>query len=109
MTIEDTTIVDFIGTDKENGAVGLLISDHLEWNSDKYPLLKDKINGYLDYIESGHLAAAYPDAATRSIYIELVYLEPPDEHGTRVLERIKEIAADSNVLFTWSQRVEPED
>ncbi len=105
MTIEDKGVIDFIGVDKESGLIGLLISDHLQWNADKNALLKDKINAYLDYIESGELESTYPDVAGRGVYIELVHHHEPNENGKRVLSMVKEICEQCGVTFSWSQWV----
>jgi hypothetical protein len=105
MTIEDKSVIDFIGTDKESGLVGLLISDHLEWSLDKRNLLKDKVNAYLDFIESGALDENYPDVKGRGVYIELVHHYEPNDHGKQLLTKIKEISAQCGVTFTWSQWV----
>lgn len=106
MTIEEKDIVDFIGTDKTNGTIGLLISDHLEWNKEKYPLLKDKVNAYLDFIEAGELKTSYPEAEGKDVYIELVHQFPPDEEALRILQRVQSIAQECKVGFTWSQLVD---
>lgn len=106
MTIEEKNVVDFIGTDKTNGAIGLLISDHLEWTQEKYTLLKDKVNAYLDFIESGELEKTYPESQGKPVYIELVHQVPPDEPAKKVLEKIKKIVAEGKVEFTWSQFVD---
>lgn len=106
MTIEESNVVDFIGIDKETGAVGLLISDHLEWLPSKNPLIKDKVNAYLDYIESGELLKAYPDAADRDVYIELVHQYPPTEAALKILTRIRQVAKEVNTGFSWSKLVD---
>ena len=106
MTIEDKNVVDFIGIDKENGEVGLLISDHLPWDQKKPTILKDKVNAYLHYIETGELKKALPEAEGRKVYIELVYHIPPNEISERILAKIKDIAGQIDVGFTWSEYIE---
>ncbi|WP_370590617.1 DUF6572 domain-containing protein, partial [Xylophilus sp. ASV27] len=55
MNVENTTIVDAVGTDKETDEVRLSIFDHLPWDTEHLRLLQDKINVYLGFIESGEI------------------------------------------------------
>jgi len=74
MSIEQSEVVDFIGTDKVTGSVTLVISDHLDW-SDEHThlvLLQDKINSYLRFIESGEITEAFPQAVGKKVEIEIV-------------------------------------
>jgi hypothetical protein len=74
VSIEQTDVVDFIGTNQSTGDVTLFIADQLDW-SDEYHhlvLLQDKINSYLRFIESGEINEAYPQAVGKRIEIEIV-------------------------------------
>ncbi|MDR6534474.1 DUF6572 domain-containing protein [Variovorax soli] len=62
MTVENTSIVDAVGTDTETGEVRLSIIDHLPWDTEHLRLLQDKINVYLGFIESGEIYVSYPSA-----------------------------------------------
>lgn len=42
MTVENTSIVDAVGTDKETGEVRLSIFDHLPWDTEHLRLLQGK-------------------------------------------------------------------
>ena len=54
MSVEKIDKVDFVST-TEKGIIRLTISDHLEWASKNEHLLilQNKINAYLNFIESG--------------------------------------------------------
>ena len=70
MTIEDIDKVDRIGIDRITWDVHLLISDHLDWNESEGEhllMLQNKLNTYLEFVESGELYTAYPRAAGRKI------------------------------------------
>ncbi len=71
MSIIDKDKIDSIGIDKENGNVILGISDHLDWSNEYEHLimLQDKINSYLNFIESGEIYESYPKAKDRNIEI----------------------------------------
>jgi hypothetical protein len=44
MTVENTSVVDALGTDTDTGEVRLSIFDHLLWDTEHLRLLQDKIN-----------------------------------------------------------------
>jgi len=71
MSIIDKDKIDSIGIDKENGNVILGISDQLDWSNEYEHLimLQDKINSYLNFIESGEIYESYPKAKDRNIEI----------------------------------------
>jgi hypothetical protein len=55
MSVEQTDKIDFISTSPGEKVV-LTISDHLSWDEDGHlHLLQDKINVYLEFIESEQL------------------------------------------------------
>ena len=75
MAVDQTDKIDAIGVDRRSGCVVLTISDHLPWTSvadGHLALLREKLNAYLAFIESGQLIKAYPDAAGRHVVINLV-------------------------------------
>jgi hypothetical protein len=75
MTVDQTNKIDAIGVDRGSGCVVLTISDHLPWSSaadGHLELLREKLNAYLAFIESGQLIEAYPDAAGRHAVINVV-------------------------------------
>jgi hypothetical protein len=74
VSIEDSKVIDAIGIETTTGKVVLTISDHLDWTSDTEHLdrLRDKINTYVRFIESGEINASYPDAIGRPRVIDVV-------------------------------------
>lgn len=73
MSILDKNKIDSIGINKDNENVMLGISDHLDWSNEYEHLimLQDKINSYLNFIESGEIYESYPKAKDRNIEIIL--------------------------------------
>jgi hypothetical protein len=70
MTVQDTRKIDRLGIDRESGDVRLMISDHLNWDEDEGEhllTLQEKLNNYLEFVESGQLYKQYPQAAGRKI------------------------------------------
>ncbi len=72
MSVEQIDKVDFISTSKE-GIIKLTISDHLEWDAKNEHLLilQNKINAYLNFIESGQILEEYPSSANKKLRLKL--------------------------------------
>lgn len=92
MTILEHDKVDFIGVDRNSGAVVLTISDHLDWEDDPQhheQMLREKIESYQRFIESGDLVTAYPDAAHRDAVINVVTRARIGAEGRALIETVK--------------------
>jgi hypothetical protein len=73
MTVEDIDKVDFVSIGA--GDVLLTVSDHLDWDENEgehLSVLQDKLNTYLEFIESGQIYAKVPQAAGRKIVIRVM-------------------------------------
>ncbi|MBL0319345.1 MAG: hypothetical protein IPP74_08680 [Alphaproteobacteria bacterium] len=84
MTIEQTNVVDFIGIEADTNSVILAISDHLDskFNEENHvELLRNKINNYLEYIESGEIYVQFPKYKGKKIVISIA-------HKYQITERI---------------------
>ena len=72
MSVEDTRKIDAVAMDKNPTDVTLLISDHLDWVEDEGAhllLLQNKLNAYLEFIESGELVQKVPRSAGLPVII----------------------------------------
>jgi hypothetical protein len=103
MTVEETTTVDAIGVDSESGDVRLLLSDHLDWESEQehLTLLQAKLNAYLRFIESGELVEKYPAAAGRPPRIDLVLRVPPTDGALVFLQNAEQTIEAVKIGFGW--------
>ncbi len=97
MSIEDKDRIDFIGTRKSTGEIVLTISDHLNWD-DSYShllMLQDKLNAYIQFIESGQILSDYPQSKGKRIVIEIVskfeYNDIGNEFILKAIEFLKSI------------------
>jgi hypothetical protein len=75
MSIEQVDTVDFVTLEEKPENVVLAISDHFNWNENEslhLQLLQDKLNSCLRFIESGELYKKFPEAARRSVVINVV-------------------------------------
>jgi hypothetical protein len=73
LTIEQARVIDFV-TIADSGECLLTISDHLPWDDINKHLhaLQEKIYAYLDFIEDGEVVQNFPEAAGRSVVIDIV-------------------------------------
>jgi CRP-like cAMP-binding protein len=104
MSVEDKSVVDAIGLERESNNVVLTITDHLEWDGEGHLLtLQEKINTYLRFIESGELEESYPKAQGRKPVISIVALHHPDEEAEGFLERAREAVEGAGIGFRFKQ------
>jgi hypothetical protein len=101
MSINQKYTIDIIGITPD-GKVMLTISDHYSWDETWHlQLLQDKINAYLQFIESGQILDDYPNAAGRELIIETVMKFEPNEEGTSYLKKAKEIITKAGIGLQW--------
>lgn len=96
-TVENTSIVDAVGTDKESDAVRLSIFDHLPWDTEHLCLLQEKIKVYLGFIESGEIYGSYPNAKGRAFVIDVFMKFRPITQATRVPNQAEAVVATDGV------------
>ncbi len=91
MSVQDQDQIDFVSTHKD-GYIILTISDHLEWDEklEHLPVLQNKINSYLDFIESGQILTEYPNAEGKKIVIQIIAKFNPDEKAYTFLKLARE-------------------
>lgn len=112
MTIEDPTVVDFIGRDRENNRTILTISDHLDWRDgfDAHArCLESKIRSYVAHIRSGDVFESYPDSIGTSFEIRLVLYHPPNQRGGALLDLIHERLLELDVFFSYKTDLSREE
>lgn len=73
MSIEETSVVDAIGSNENGDDVVLLISDHWSWDdeNDHLVMLQEKINTYIRFYECGELYKKYPSFLGRKVIIKI--------------------------------------
>jgi len=73
MTVEQTDVVDVYTNNPDTRQVLLTISDHLDWdNKENLFVRQEKINKYLEFIESGEIWDSLKLPNDSSVQIELV-------------------------------------
>jgi|SRR5580698_4350364 hypothetical protein len=98
MTVEQTDVVDGIGTTTDGKEAVLLISDHLAWDRpDHIEKLSAKIEAYANVILNGGLKDLVPDAANKVGAIQVVYEHPPSKLGCEFLVLVEKQLADIGI------------
>jgi hypothetical protein len=103
VSIEDSNLVDFVGTDSTTGSVVLTISDHLDWEREDQhlSLLQAKINTYLAFMESGELLEMYPSVQGKGIRIEIVVKYPLSHKALSFLRKAQPVVEGAGFSLSW--------
>lgn len=104
MAVDDKNVIDIVSVNPGGKAV-LTISDHLEWDTDNNHLLilQDKINSYVDLLQSGRIYEIYPDLKNRNFVIQLVMKYLPNEDGRKFLDIVTKFLKDNSFEFNFYQ------
>ena len=78
MALEDASVIDAAGIEKETGFIILTIADAWDWTDEQSHLkaLQEKINAYLQFVESGEILDTFPEAAFKQIIIDFYFKLP---------------------------------
>ena len=105
MSVTDRNVIDFGHEDADK--VTVCISDHIPWDADilraHLEILQDKINDYLDYIDSGQI---YDDfgGKGKTPNIKVIFCHEPTTEAIRYIDIIKETILADNCSFEWIYR-----
>jgi len=99
VSVENTTVVDAIGVERDSDKVILTISDHLDWSDERAHLLalQEKINTYLRFIESGEIDETYADALGRARVIDVVTKHPLTDGALEFFRKATAVLHDAGV------------
>jgi uncharacterized protein DUF6572 len=102
MTIDESGIVDAIGTLLDKGEVVLTIFDHLEWDDPVHlPALQAKVKRYIAFIESGEVFETYPAANGKRLRIDIVCKHDPSPSGETFLTNAHAAIANAGFSLSW--------
>lgn len=99
MSILEKDMIDIINI--EGDKCILIITDHLKWEGEHFTFLKDKINLYLHYLETGQVYLNTPDAKGKIMLIKLLCKFPPKKEDRVVLDKIKEALCSNGMIFNY--------
>lgn len=102
MSVESSKIIDAMSLNSK-GKVELTISDHLIWDlrNQHLIILQDKINSYLEFIESGEVYDKFPKAVGREFIIRIALKYFPDKSGEEFLIRVGALLYESGYDFGY--------
>lgn len=101
MSIEQTSVIDAIGTNRTSGKVHLTVADHWEWNPEHMLKVQEKLNTYLAFVESGEIYSTYPGAAGRDVVIDIILKHRPDNDAALFLEKVRSITEKVGVALHY--------
>jgi hypothetical protein len=109
MSIEQRMVIDGVST-SPSGRCVLTMFDHLPWDDQKHlPMLQDKINDYLGYLQSGQLFESRPDARGRELEIQVIcQFYPNTDAAIRFLEIAKDALGKANIHFSFMELPKPQ-
>lgn len=101
MGLENVQVVDAISTDK-NDTVNLTIFDAWDWVDEGAHLLalQNKINTYLDFVQSKQIYEARPTADGKVLVIQVISKFPISEKGVELLRRANIVATKLDISIT---------
>lgn len=102
MSLENTGVIDAIGTDIRDGSVVMSIIDGYDWNDESAHLLalQDKLNSYFAFVESGQVFEEYPRAEGRNIRVDIVCKSPYPPSGLAFLDKAMTVAKELDIVIT---------
>lgn len=104
MTVDNNKIIDGMGESKESNELIFLIADHLDWNEEykHLNLLQNKINAYVEFIESKQFNESYPDKNFNNFLIDIHFKYEITENCKKFLNII------ANQLAPFSIKIRAE-
>ena len=102
MSIADFDKVDGMGVLKSDDRVlVLMITDHLPWDDAEAHIwaLEDKINAYVEFIETKQYQNTYPDRSFDKFIIQIYFMYPYPETCTQFLKTATKQFAPLNITF----------
>lgn len=110
MAVDQTNVVDFISIDRETGTIVLSISDHLDWEDDEHIFrLQDKLDTYINFIESGQLYRKYPDMKGKNVKISILFKFQPNATALHFLGHVREVLENSEYQFNFLVATQKDD
>ena len=88
--VEDATMVDTIGRDKDTGEYKLLLTEYRPWNTVPGQLqqLVAKTANYIQFVKNGELVKQVPEAEGAPVTIVIGYYDEPTPEAQTVLDQL---------------------
>lgn len=108
MTIDETNKVDIISAYPRGSVVYLSVVDHLPWSDpqggaisveEHLYLLQEKLNAYLEYVDSGALARDVPDAKMKKVVFLYHHKYPIPRSAQEVIDKMRGFLEEHGIGF----------
>ena len=110
MTILEIDKIDIVATRPDTNIVKLVIADHLAWDDleSHCQHIQDKINTYIEFVESGQLGLVDEPKipASPQIQIVLSLQHAPSSEGVAFLERVRTFLGELKLEFAWQTHLQ---
>lgn len=111
MSITETKKIDIVAARPNSAVVKLMIADHLGWEDFETHarLLQEKVNTYIEFVESGQLTRMETPKIPQNpeIHIVLVLDGAPSRDAERFFSQIREFLAGLDIQFGVDVRHAP--
>jgi len=101
MAIDKLDVIDFIHLDDEY--VVLTIADAMDWVDEHQHLymLQEKVNRYLEFVESGQIVENYPLCVGKKVMISVKSLYNYPKRAVILCQKIEKILNKNNYSFEY--------
>jgi hypothetical protein len=107
MSVEQEKVIDILASGKKTNEVELIITDHLSWDENENPehlnILQNKINSYLEFIESGELIEKYPEHKGKLAIIKVKGMYPLNEVAKQFYKKSSRAVAFAGFLLVFEE------
>lgn len=102
MSITQLNAVDGIGISHDGESLVMMIADEMNWqNLDAHLImLENKMNAYLEYLESKQYKELYPDEIFSYAVFEIHCLYEPTEEAVEYLNVVQDQVGEYGILIT---------
>lgn len=101
MSVVDIDKVDGIGIRNDGTELALLITDHLDWANEYAHLvqLQNKINSYVNFIESKQYEEIYPEHQFTSFRIEIHFQNEPIQKCVKFIDTVNKQLHENRIII----------
>lgn len=108
MSVMDEGVIDNMGLRKNEKSLNLYIFDHLAWGLEADDvhifMLQNKLNDYLQYIDSGQVNERYKVEDYENIIIRVIAKYPFSYDCVQFLDKAKRYINDAGFELEWEVR-----
>ena len=99
MTVENTSVINWLGKDDSEGLVYLASADHLEWGA--------SINAYIPAVENGDIYEGRENWRSLPVETRVFVLHQPSEEALQFYDRARDFLASAGLGLSVVHRPDP--